>query len=58
MNGLIRQYFRKGTSFEDIIDEDIERVQNQLNNRPRKKLSYLKPNEYFVCIFTNQKVAT
>ena len=55
-NGLVRQYFKKGTSFEDITDEDIERVQNQLNNRPRKKLSYLTPNEYFFSIFTNQKL--
>ncbi len=57
MNGLIRQYFKKGTSFEDITDEDIERVQNQLNNRPRKKLSFLTPNEYFLSIFTPTKVA-
>ncbi|MBW6492685.1 MAG: IS30 family transposase [Lentimicrobium sp.] len=56
-NGLIRQYFRKGTSFENVTDEDIEHVQNQLNNRPRKKLSYLTPNEYFFSIFTNPKVA-
>jgi IS30 family transposase len=56
-NGLVRQYFKKGTSFEDITDEDIERVQNQLNSRPRKKLSYLTPNEYFLSIFTKPKVA-
>jgi len=57
MNGLVRQYFRKGTSFEDITDNDIERVQNQLNSRPRKKLSYLTPKEYLCSIFTKQKVA-
>ncbi len=35
-NGLIRQYFPKGTSFESVTDKDIEYVQNRLNNRPRK----------------------
>ena len=56
-NGLIRQYFRKGTSFEHITDAEVKRVQDQINNRPRKKLSYLTPNEYFFSIFTEAKVA-
>ncbi len=37
MNGLIRQYLPKGSSFEDLTDEDISFIQNRLNNRPRKK---------------------
>jgi len=40
-NGLISQYFPKGSSFETITNKDIEDVQFKLNNRPRKKLSFL-----------------
>jgi IS30 family transposase len=36
-NGLIRQYFPKGSSFESITDKQIQYVQHNLNNRPRKK---------------------
>jgi IS30 family transposase len=46
-NGLIRQYFRKGSSFEHITDADVKRVENILNNRPRKTLGYLTPNEVY-----------
>ncbi len=56
-NGLIRQYFKKGTSFENLTDKDIERVQNILNNRPGKKLGFLTPIEFYLTTFTNQKVA-
>ena len=34
MNGLIRQYLPKGSSFEDLTDKDISFIQNRLNNRP------------------------
>ena len=56
-NGLIRQYFPKGSSFENITDKHVELVQNILNNRPRKKLKFLTPNEYFLLNLPNQKVA-
>jgi IS30 family transposase len=35
LNGLIRQYIPKSTSFEEITIEIIE-IQEKLNNRPRK----------------------
>lgn len=56
-NGLIRQYFTKGSSFESITDKDVANVQEILNNRPRKKLKFLTPNEYFFINLSNQKVA-
>lgn len=40
MNGLIRQYFPKGSSFENISNEDVQRVQDRLNYRPREKLNF------------------
>ena len=56
-NGLIRQYFKKGTSFENITDQQVAYVQDKLNNRPRKKLGYLSPNEFYKTNFSNNKVA-
>ena len=44
-NGLIRQYIKKGTSFEGITREKIKFIENRLNNRPRKSLGYQTPNE-------------
>ena len=53
MNGLIRQYIPKGTDFSGITDEFVAWVENKLNNRPRKRLGYLTPNEKFNSILTN-----
>jgi len=46
-NGLIRQYFPKGCSFKDATPKEILRIQNKLNNRPRKCLGYKTPREVF-----------
>lgn len=45
-NGLLRQYFPKGSSFATISNSDVQRVVDKLNNRPRKRLNYLTPREY------------
>lgn len=44
-NGLIRQYFPKGTEFDKVPMRALKRVQRQLNDRPRAVLNYLKPDE-------------
>jgi len=46
-NGLIRQYFPKGTDFESISEHQVKEVQDKLNNRPRKRLGYMSPNQKF-----------
>lgn len=46
-NGLIRQYFPKGSSFADITDAHVDMVMNKLNQRPRKTLNYRAPHEVF-----------
>ena len=53
MNGLIRQYLPKGTSFENLDAEYITLIQNKLNKRPRKILGFLTPIEYFFRNFAN-----
>ena len=45
-NGLLRQYFPKGSSFATITNSDVQRAVNRLNNRPRKRLNYLTPREF------------
>ena len=44
-NGLLRQYFPKGTDLSKHTKEDLAWVQDQFNNRPRKRLDYAKPSE-------------
>lgn len=46
-NGLIRQYFLKGSSLEDVTAEQVMVVQNKLNHRPRKILGFKTPFEVF-----------
>jgi len=47
-NGLIRQFFPKGSSFGSITDEDVEFVMNNLNHRPRKCLGFRTPAMLFL----------
>ena len=47
-NGLIRQYFPKGTDFNQITDDDVQWVMDRLNNRPRKTRGCQSPNELFM----------
>jgi len=44
-NGLLRQYFPKGFDFSTVTLADIKRVEDLLNNRPRKCLGFKTPNE-------------
>ena len=46
-NGLLRQYFPKGTDFTQITDKQIVEAQERLNHRPRKSLDYKTPFEVF-----------
>lgn len=43
LNGLIRQYFKKNTSFNCISDEQVKAVETNLNNRPRKRFNFDSP---------------
>ncbi|MFH1326327.1 MAG: IS30 family transposase [Candidatus Falkowbacteria bacterium] len=45
INGLIREYLPKKTDLSKLTDRDIYKIQEKLNNRPRKSLGYLTPNE-------------
>jgi IS30 family transposase len=47
INGLIRRYIPKKMDLSTVTEEQIRYVENQLNNRPKKCLGYLTPNEVF-----------
>lgn len=47
-NGLIRQYFPKGTDFAEVTEDEIMFVMNRLNNRPRATRGGRSPNELFM----------
>lgn len=44
-NGLIREYFPKGTDFTHISDREVQAVFDAINHRPRKRLGYRTPHE-------------
>jgi IS30 family transposase len=46
-NGLIREYFPKGTDFGKITKADVDRMTRSMNNRPRQCLGYQTPHEVF-----------
>lgn len=53
-NGLIRDYFPKGTDFNLLSKKDIFEVQNQINERPRKTLEYESPLNTISRLYMNQ----
>lgn len=46
-NGLIRRFLPKKMSFENLTQERMNIIEEDLNNRPRKKLNFESPNEVF-----------
>lgn len=46
INGLIRFFFPRGTNFNKVTDDELQNVVALINNRPRKCLAFLSPNEF------------
>jgi IS30 family transposase len=46
-NGLLRQYFPKGTDFTQVSHRAVARVEQLINERPRRRLDYRSPAETF-----------
>ncbi len=44
-NGLLRQYFPKGTDFTQVSHREVARVEQLINERPRRRLGYRTPLE-------------
>jgi IS30 family transposase len=47
-NGLLRQYFPKGSDLGLVTQKQLDRVVKLLNTRPRKRLSYRTPEQVFM----------
>lgn len=43
MNGLLRDYFPKGTDLREVSREELDRVAAEINERPRKTLDWARP---------------
>jgi IS30 family transposase len=46
-NGLVRQFYPKGTDFREVSHADVARTEDLLNDRPRACLGYRTPREVF-----------
>jgi len=44
-NGLLRQYFPKGTDFSTVTEAQLDAVADELNDRPRKRLAFANPTQ-------------
>lgn len=51
-NGLLRQYFPKGTDLSGYSQAELDAVAGQLNNRPRQTLDWEKPVEAYEKLLT------
>lgn len=47
-NGLLRQYFPKGTDLSVHPEDYLDAVAEELNDRPRKTLGFMKPSEKII----------
>ena len=52
-NGLLRQYFPKGTNLGTHTRHDLDVVAAELNNRPRKSLDWDTPTERLEALLTS-----
>ena len=57
INGLLRQYFPKGTDLSIFPEEYLDAVAVELNDRPRKTLGWRKPSEVFLELINDSLTA-
>jgi len=55
INGLLREYFPKGLDLATVTDAEVQAAADQLNDRPRKRHSFLTPNEVLAAILSQDQ---
>lgn len=58
INGLLRQYLPKGTDLSLATPAQLQAIEDELNDRPRKRFGYHTPREQLAKLLENQSVAT
>jgi transposase, IS30 family len=58
INGLLREYLPKGTDLSTYTATQLQAIQDELNDRPRKRFGYRTPREQLAKLLENQSVAT
>ncbi|HJY70024.1 MAG TPA: IS30 family transposase, partial [Streptosporangiaceae bacterium] len=58
-NGLLREYLPKGTDLSPYTAAQLQHIENELNDRPRKRFGYHTPREQLAKLLADdQRVAT
>lgn len=47
LNGLVRQFLKKGVSMAHLTQRDCQAIVDKLNRRPRKRLGFRTPEEVY-----------
>lgn len=57
INGLLRQYFPKGSDLSGHTQAELDKIAARLNNRPRRTLGFKTPAEKLEKLLLNARVA-
>jgi IS30 family transposase len=57
-NGLLREYLPKGTDLSQHTAEQLQAIQDELNDRPRKRFGFYTPREQLAKLLEQERVAT
>jgi IS30 family transposase len=57
-NGLLREYLPKGTDLSAYDAVQLQAIEDELNDRPRKRHGYLTPREMLAKLLEQDRVAT
>jgi len=57
-NGLLREYLPKGTDLSQHTAAQLQAIQDELNDRPRKRFGFYTPREQLAKLLEQERVAT